>query len=168
MSYNKQNTDSTEPEVEIFERRTDFLWQWVAIYAVALIVYAAIQGVYDYHSVRLLLHDPVIIFLAGFIVGSIIYLLYHYFKKIRIAVGPGFFEIRTRFKRKKFTLSEIQTIWIGKEKFIKFRGVYRVIKIRIASRRTNIRIRPSSFYEEEKFVDSMKRLRASAKETSAE
>lgn len=168
MSDKTQNTDTYRPEVEIFERRTDFLWQWVAIYAVALIVYAAIQGVYDYHSVRLLFTDPIVIFLAGFILGSIIYLLYHYYKKIRIAVGSDFFEIRTRFKRKRFTLSEIRTIWIGKEKFIKFRGVYRVIKIRVVSRRTNIRIRPSSFYEEEKFVESMKRLRSSAQNSSSE
>ena len=138
-------------KIQSFERRLDFYWKYIAVYAVAIILYAFIKGSLEGETLTFVFVDPVVILLAVFIVLTALGLLIEALKKKRIVVGEDYVIFSNRFRKKKFTKDEIQRIYIGRER-AKYSGKFRIIKVKLKKRRRPIIIRPSSFWNEKELI----------------
>ncbi len=128
-----------------FHFRLDFYWQALAMYAGALILYALARGSVESKQLTLALDDPVVILLAIIIILAVLTLLYNGYLQRSIIVGHDFIRFKNRFRERTLTPADIKHISIGREKLIKVRGTFKVIKIRINQRRRPLRVRPSLY-----------------------
>ncbi len=145
----------TKPRHEEFFRRLDFYWQFIVAYFIAFLLYSFLKGSIDEGTLTITFKDPVVILLALFIVVTGISLMVDYYKKASIIVGKDFIIFKSRFKEKKYGLHEIQRIALGRERIINVKSSFRLIKLRVAGRRRIIRIRPTSYLNENELLTSI-------------
>ncbi len=146
-----------------FRYRLDFYWKAISFYAVALIAYAMVRGLRETWTsgrLELALLDPLLILLFAFVLGSTITLGIAWFMQRSITIGENEIVLRNRFRERHIPISDILRIGIGREKIFKVRGAFKVVKIRLNSRRRLLRIRTSSFNEEQELVQALRALRA--------
>jgi hypothetical protein len=158
MEPEKQKTVRNKDKV--FIQRLDFYWQYIAIYAIILLIYSILKGSISKGTLTLVVYDPIVILLLIFILSSFLPLLVHYYKQKSIIVGPDFIIFKSRFREKRYSVSDIISISMARVKQIKVRrGTYRIIKVQVQKRRLPVRIRPSSFWNEHDLVESIGRLK---------
>lgn len=137
-----------------FTHRLDFFWQYIAVYAIAMIIYVLLKGTISEWTVTVVLLDPLVLLLAIIIVGTAISMIYNYYKKQEVIVGKDFIHFKNRFRENKYTQNEIIKIGFSRERN-KLRSTYRLIKIKVNNRRRIIRIKPMSFWDEKMLVHSV-------------
>lgn len=150
----------------VFTYRLDFYWKAISLYAGALICYALVRGLKESLNdgrIELVIYDPLLILLFAFVVGSALTLLITWYMRRTLIVGEDYITFRNRFRERTIRLSDIMRIGIGREKLIKVRGSFKLVKIRLASRRRLLRIRTSSFYNERELVEALHQLKTKVK-----
>lgn len=156
----KQKKQVQKPKSEVFEQRLDFYWQYIALYSVVLLVYGVVKGSLEEGTITLVLTDPIVALLSLFIVISALSMLINYYKNKTIIVGADFIIFKSRFGEKEYKINDIIKINVGNEKLIKVRrGSYRVIKIKLATRKWMLKIRPSTFWDESGLVQAVSNLK---------
>ena len=149
-----QNESSTPEvmQVKTYNRRLDFYWQYIAVYAIALLVYALMKGTIIDKTISFVFWDPVVLLLLLFIIATTGSLLFQYFKQRSIIINHESIILKTRFKEKRYSLETIRRIALSKERRIRTQKPARVIKIRLFKRRFPLRIRPSAYWNEKELV----------------
>ncbi len=140
------------------------------MYAVALILYGLVRGVMGGlpdATIKIVLLDPVLILLFAFVVGSSLALLVNWYMRREIIITDNAIIFKNRFRERTIPLSNIERIQIGREKIIKVRGAYKLVKIRLNTRRRLLRIRTSSFNNEHALVECLTNLKNSLSNSSA-
>lgn len=140
------------------------------MYAVALILYGLVRGVMGGlpdATIKIVLLDPVLILLFAFVAGSSLALLVNWYMRREIIVTDNAIIFKNRFRERTIPLSSIDRIQIGREKIIKVRGAYKLVKIRLNTRRRLLRIRTSSFNNEHALVECLTNLKNSLSNSSA-
>ena len=150
------NNDLSEQKVKAatFTHRLDFFWQYIAVYAIAMIIYVLLKGTISEWTVTVVLLDPLVLLLAIIIVGTAISMVFNYYKKQEVLVGKDFIIFKNRYRSIKYTQNEIIKIAFSRERN-KLRSTYRVIKIKVSNRRRIIRIKPMAFWDERMLVHDM-------------
>ncbi len=162
-------TDNQKLKEKRFDQRLDFYWQYLSVYAIILVAYSILKGSIKEGSITIAVSDPIVILLSALVIFSLVSLLYNLYKRRSITTGPDYIIFHSRFGTKQFFLKDIKSISVGREKMIKVRrGMYKVIRMRVASRRMAIRIRPSLFWKELKLVEEIARLKKDLKKLSSE
>lgn len=140
--------------------RLDYYWKAISFYAVATLVYSVVRGIYTFShedgSIKVVLYDPIMILLLLFICGSAMTLLVNWWMRRSIVINNDSIVFRNRFRQRTIHASDIEQMTIGKEKRVKVRGAFKLIKIRLKSRRRLLRIRTSSFNNERELVSAIK------------
>ena len=155
------NTDNNKVDKKIeksFSRRLDFYWKYIAVYAIAIILYALIKGTLEDKTLTFMLVDPVIILLALFIALTALGLFIESSKKKEIILGNDYIIFSNRFRKRTFTKDELERIYIGRER-AKYTGKFRIIKVKLKTRKRPVIIRPSSYWNEQEFIDLFSKLR---------
>ncbi|MBX7153589.1 MAG: hypothetical protein K1X91_01420 [Bacteriodetes bacterium] len=153
-----------------FTYRLDIYWRAISMYAVALILYGLVRGVMGGlpdATIKIVLLDPVLILLFAFVAGSSLALLVNWYMRREIIVTDNAIIFKNRFRERTIPLSSIDRIQIGREKIIKVRGAYKLVKIRLNTRRRLLRIRTSSFNNEHALVECLTNLKNSLSNSSA-
>ncbi len=158
----KTNDIENVSQDRIFARRLDFYWKYIAVYAVAVILYALVKGSIEDRELTVMLIDPVVILLSVFIVLTALGLFIETFKKKEIIIGDDFIIFSNRFRKRKFNLKDIVRIYIGRER-AKYTGKFRIIKIKLKKRKRPIIIRPSSYWHEKQFIEAFVNLKHNLK-----
>ncbi len=159
VSHGLQSKDHVNRE---YTYRLEFYWKGIAIYAVALIGYALVRGLKEGMSsgrIQIVLMDPLLILLLAFILLSSLGLLISWLMKRSLVVDERGIILRNRFRERVISIDDISKMSIGREKIIKVRGAFKLVKIRLRSRRRLLRIRTSSFHDEHDLVQSLVQLR---------
>ncbi len=105
---------------------------------------------------EIVINDPLLLLLFAFVVFSALGLCLSWFMGRSLIISQDGITLRNRFRERFIPLSDIDRIRIGREKVIKVRGAFKVVKIRLKSRRRLLRIRSSSFHQELELVDMLK------------
>jgi|GEM_PF-275414 len=150
--------------VKIYFRRLDFYWQYIAVYAIALLVYALMKVTVIDRTISFVFWDPVVLLLLIFILATTSSLLFEFIKKRSILINSNSITLKTRYKEKQFSLDSIRRIAMSRERRIRTKKPVRVIKIRLFSRRFPLRIRPSAYWNEKELVQDIVLLKKSLKE----
>ena len=151
-----QESDVGEQE---FRLRMDFYWQAIAVYALSLIFYAAARGSIGDGSITLTLRDPIVIVLGGLVLGSCAWSLGNWYMRRAIIIGDTYIRFTNRFRSRTFQRADIEIIAVGRQKMLKVRGAYKLVKIRLRSRRRLLRIRPSLYEREAELVQALLQLK---------
>lgn len=147
-------------KVNVFTRRLDFYWQFIAVYAITMIVYALIKGSIDEWKFTVVILDPVVILLAIFILATFIGLIESKYIRHELIIGQDFITIKNRFRERKFSSKEILKITLGREN-LRYKGIHKVIKLRVSTRRRPFRIRTQSYLNEKALIQSIVHLKKS-------
>lgn len=161
MSLSMKQMQQVHQDGEEFFYRLDFYWQAVAIYAVAIVVYALVRGTIESKNLTLALDDPVVILLVCIIIFSASTLLVNWYMRRSIVIGPGFIRFKNRLRERTFTIGQVKSISIGRYRRSKVRGTAKVVRIRLQQRRLPLRIRPSLYDREEELTRAIIHLKKS-------
>ncbi len=142
-----------------FKRRLDFYWQFVAVYSVALILYALIKSFASNYKVSLNDPDPIMILLALFVAASISGLIYQTVRKRSIRIGEDYIAFKSRRGEKIYPVDSIIHIKMSKDRKFRTKKPPRVVKIYVPSRRRPISIRPGAYWDESELTRELARLR---------
>lgn len=136
-----------------FRQRLDFYWQYLTAYFVVLLIYGILRGSVEEGYFTIKWQDPVVILLFMFMLLSATFLLYNYLKKKSIIIGKDFITFQTRDKIRHYQIDDIQRISIGKYSKRNPSAIYRLVKIKVNSRKYAIRFRPNSYVDDEILVE---------------
>ena len=141
-----------------FKRRFEFYYQSVAVYAIALIIYAAVRGTFAESEFRLVFKDPIVYAFLIVLAYSIIVLVFNMLYQRDIVVTDDSIILQNRFDSKEIKLSEIEWVRVGKAKRMKVRGSFRVIKLKMKNQMRAVRINPVHFHDERGITEAFKEL----------
>lgn len=146
-----------------FKVRIDFYWQAVALYALTLIAYIAVRALWEstlqMGIVTVVLTDPIVVLLGAFVIGSSLVLLFNWLARRTIVVRANAITFSSRFHERTFSSDEIERIAVGRDQRIKVRGMFSVVKIKIANRRRPLRIRTALYNNEQGLITAILGLR---------
>ncbi len=156
------NTEGTRT----FAKRLDFYWQFIAVYSIALIIFSLLKGSIEDGRLSLALDDPPVILLGFFVIYSVVGFLYNLYMNKKLIVGSDFVVFKSRVRQKKYVLGDILKISFGRERKKNLEGAadIRIIKFRFRNRRRVIKIRTSSFLDEQEMVRRIEALRRKLKQ----
>lgn len=155
---------SQDPQLPAeFKVRIDFYWQAVALYALTLIAYIVVRALWEstlqQGIVTVVLTDPIVVLLGSFVIGSSLVLLFNWLARRAIVVKPNAITFTSRFHERTFTSDEIERIAVGRDRRIKVRGMFSVVKIKIENRRRPLRIRTALYNDEQGLIAAIVGLR---------
>ncbi len=142
-----------------YEQTIDFYWKSIAFYSIVLIIYGLLSGTVTEGTLSLKLADPVVILLVIIILSSSISMFYRFYGKRTVAITNDGIKFSNRFREKFYKLDQIEYIDFTREKLFSSKRRYSVVKIKVEEKKFPIRIRPSSFDNENELVDSLKHIR---------
>ncbi len=141
--------------VQVFEKRFDFYWKSIAIYSVVLIIYSLLRGTIEHGTLTMAISDPLVVLLAVIILASILGYFASIWKSPKIIISKDAITFKTKILEKKYSVSEIIKITIGKETISNMKKSLRVVRIFTINRKKPYRIRPSSFWNENELWNSL-------------
>jgi len=138
-----------------YKQRFDFYWKSIVIYIVVLIGYGLIRMVVGREEMGVLSHDPVFILLTLFITGSLLMYLHKLFWVRTLVIDSNSITMKNRFDETKFDASNIERLYLGKERPFQSRETFRVIKLTVANKKRKIRIRPHNYWDDKQLFDDI-------------
>lgn len=157
------DSDQTTHYPAEFRVRIDFYWQHVALYALTLIAYIVIRAMWEstlqQGIVTVVLTDPIVVLLGAFVIGSSLVLLFNWMARRSIIIQANGITFSSRFHERTFASDEIERIVVGRDQRIKVRGMFSVVKIKIANRRRPLRIRTALYNNEAGLIAAILSLR---------
>ncbi len=141
-----------------FKRRFEFYYQSVAVYAVALILYAVVRGTFAESEFRLVFRDPIVYAFILVLAYSVIVLIFNMLYQRDVVVTENSIILQNRFDSKEMPLSEVEWIDVGRAKRMKVRGSYRVIRLKLRTHIRAVRINPVHFHDEKGMMETFREL----------
>ncbi|HUI29080.1 MAG TPA: hypothetical protein VLX91_02595 [Candidatus Acidoferrales bacterium] len=141
-----------------FKRRFEFYYQSVAVYAVALILYAVIRGTFAESEFKLVFRDPIVYAFICVLIYSVVVLVVNMLFQRDVVVTDDFIILQNRFDSKTINLTELEWIQVGRPKRMKVRGSYRVIKMKLKNHLRAVRINPVHFHDEKGMMEIFRDL----------
>jgi hypothetical protein len=141
-----------------FRRRFEFYYQSVAVYAVALILYAVIRGSFAEDEFKIVFKDPIVYAFVIVLLYSVAVLIFNMLFQRDIVVNDDSIILQNRFDSKTIKLSEIDWIRVGKAKRMRVRGSFKVIKLKLKDQMRALRINPVHFHDEQDMMETFKEL----------
>ncbi|MDI6802393.1 MAG: hypothetical protein QME58_00925 [Bacteroidota bacterium] len=124
-----------------FKYKLDFYYQQALIYLITLILYVGLKGSFIEDSFSLVFKDPIIYIILFFVLGSFIILLLNVIRKRRLIIGEDKIIFSHKFHQHEVNLSDIEWIYIGRERSVKTAGRSQVIVFKLKGRLRLYRIR---------------------------
>ncbi len=141
-----------------FKRRFEFYYQSVAVYAVALIVYAVVRGTFAESEFHLVFRDPIVYAFILVLGYSVIVLVFNMLYQRDVVITDDSIIFQNRFDRREVKLSEVEWVRVGKTKRMKVRGTYKVIRLKLKDQIRAVRINPVHFHDEKGMMEAFKEL----------
>jgi len=141
-----------------FKRRFEFYYQSVAVYAVALILYAVIRGTFAESEFKLVFKNPIVYAFIVVLIYSVMVLVANMLYQRDVVVTDDSIILQNRFDSKTINFSEIEWIRVGRAKRMRVRGNYRVIKIKLKNQLRGVRINPVHFHDEQGMMEAFTEL----------
>ena len=141
-----------------FKRRFEFYYQSVAVYAVALILYAVVRGSFAEDEFKMVFKDPIVYAFIIVLAYSVFILVFNMLFQRDVIVTDDSIIFQNRFDSKAIALSSIEWIRVGKAKRMKVRGGFKVIKLKLKDQMRTVRINPIYFHDEHDMIEIFKQL----------
>ncbi len=134
----------TEESTHVYRARLDFLYQSIAMYAVALVLYLIVRSSVASEAFPSLWQDPLLFLLSAITLISVCALAYNLFMGRQIEIARDAIRFKSRARQRSVARSEVAFLQFG-PRFRQPRGRIRVVRIRLKGERRPIRIRLANF-----------------------
>ncbi|MGO9482230.1 MAG: hypothetical protein ACLP05_10695 [Candidatus Kryptoniota bacterium] len=141
-----------------FRRRFEFYYQSVAVYAVALILYALVRGTFAEDEFTMVFKDPIVYAFIIVLAYSVFILVFNMLFQRDVIVTDDSIILQNRFDSKTVKLASIEWIRVGRAKRMKVRGSFKVIKLKLKGQMRAVRINPIYFHDERGMIETFKQL----------
>ncbi|MFN5309432.1 MAG: hypothetical protein ACK5C0_08245 [Candidatus Kapaibacterium sp.] len=145
---------------KIFMQRLNYYWQSIAIYAMALVVYAILKGTVQQGELSMSVDDPLVLLLFAFVIISGLGLLFALYMRRSIIIDADSITFRSRHREKTIQLNQIKRIRLARERRDE-NGVYKIVSISTDVRRRPFRVRPAGFDNEKEMIAEFIRIKKS-------
>lgn len=145
---------------KIFMQRLNYYWQSIAMYAMALVVYAILKGTVQQGELSMSVDDPLVLLLFAFVIMSGLGLLFALYMRRSIIIAADSITFRSRHREKTVQLSQIKRIRLARERRDE-NGVYKIVSISTDVRRRPFRVRPAGFDNEKEMIAEFIRIKKS-------
>ncbi|HRE58514.1 MAG TPA: hypothetical protein PLW09_11895 [Candidatus Kapabacteria bacterium] len=145
---------------KIFMQRLNYYWQSIAIYAVALVLYAILKGTVQEGELSMSVDDPLVMLLFAFVIMSGLGLLFALYMRRSIIITADSITFRSRHREKTIQLNQIKRIRLARERRDE-NGVYKIVSISTDVRRRPFRVRPAGFDNEKEMIAEFIRIKKS-------
>ena len=145
---------------KIFMQRLNYYWQSIAIYAVALVLYAILKGTVQEGELSMSVDDPLVMLLFAFVIMSGLGLLFALYMRRSIIMTADSITFRSRHREKTIQLNQIKRIRLARERRDE-NGVYKIVSISTDVRRRPFRVRPAGFDNEKEMIAEFIRIKKS-------
>lgn len=145
-------TEKQLQEKSVFKYNMSFYYQSTIIYFVVFVLYGIIKGQFIDNSYTLIVKDPVLYFLGMIVVVSIISLVYNIIKNRHIEFDEAGIALVDRFKKRELSISKIENIKISKGRRSAKSKAFRLIFLKLKTRKRRIVIRPTDYENEDELM----------------
>ncbi len=147
----------------IFKQNLDYYWKSLAVYSVIFIFYAVLIGSFRDGTLKVVLTNPIVILLGLITLTTLLSLMYRWWRARAIIFSNSSITFKSRFSTKEYPFTAIKMIIFTRERIFRTKREFGVLKFVIEGRKRNIRVRPSSFDDEYKLIQTLKELKARLK-----
>ncbi len=141
-----------------FKFHLSFYYKSTIIYFVVFVLYLVIRGEFVEDSFTLIIHDPVLYFLALVVIFSIVALLYNIVLNKHIEVTDKGISFINRFKQRRFEVSQIVFIKFFRQRRSTRSKRFRLVRIKIENRMRPIMFRISDYENEDDLYNKLQDL----------
>ncbi|MDP4200348.1 MAG: hypothetical protein Q8922_11210 [Bacteroidota bacterium] len=134
----------TEGIPHVYRARLDFLYQSIAVYAVALVLYLIARSSVASEAFPSLWQDPFLLLLSAITLISVLALLYNVFMGRQIEIAPDAIRFKSRALERVVARTDVAFVQFG-PRFRQPRGRIRVVRLKMKGSRRAVRIRLSNF-----------------------
>ncbi|MBN8574255.1 MAG: hypothetical protein J0M05_10115, partial [Candidatus Kapabacteria bacterium] len=97
-------------------QRLNYYWQSIAIYAMALVVYAILKGTVQQGELSMSVDDPLVLLLFAFVIMSGLGLLFALYMRRSVIIDADSITFRSRHREKTIQLNQIKRIRLARER----------------------------------------------------
>lgn len=144
---------------KIFKYNLSFYYQSTIIYFVALILYAVVKGEFIEGSFKLITRDPVIYFFILIVMISLISLLYNLYLNRHIEITDNQIILMKGKKVRVIDFDNIKSIRLAKERKKFTKTSFRIIRIRLNTRRLPVIIMPYDYENKTVLIERLKEIK---------
>lgn len=137
-----------------------FYYQSTIAYFIFFLLYAVIRGEFVEGSFRLITKDPIIYFFGIIVVTAILSLLYNLYLNKYITIDEKEIEFSNRYRAKKISLNDLQSIKISRDKKETRYGTFRIIRLKLKNKKRVLLIRPYDYENDELLVKKFIEIKA--------
>jgi len=134
----------TEELPHVYRARLDFLYQSIAMYAVALVIYLVVRSSFASEAFPSLWQDPLLLLLSAITLISVFALVYNLFMGRQIEIAGDAIRFKSRARERTVAQPDIVYVQFG-PRFRHPRGRIRMVRIRLKEHRRPVRIRLANF-----------------------
>jgi len=145
-------------EERTFKYKLDFYYQQALIYLLTGIVYAGIRGSFIEDKFEFVFRDPILYVIIVFILISFGTIALNIFRDKRIVITEHLIIFRTKFHERSIQISEIEWLYIGKEKSVRTAGMRRMVLMKVKNKRRAYRIRIGRYERDRDLLIEMQRI----------
>lgn len=124
-----------------FKYKLDFYYQQSIIYLITLILYAGLKGSFIENEFFLVLKDPILYIILFFVIGSFLVLFLNLIRNRKLIITEEKIIFYNKFHQREINISDIEWIYIGRERSVKTAGLSQAVVIKIKDRPRLYRIR---------------------------
>ena len=142
-----------------FKFHLSFYYKSTIIYFVVFALYLVIRGEFVENSFTLVIHDPVLYFLALVVIFSIAALLYNFLLNKHIEITEKGISFINRFKERRFEISQIVFIKFFRQRRSTRSKRFRLVRIKIKNRMRPIMFRISDYENDDDLYNKLQDLK---------
>lgn len=133
-----------------YKFKLDFYYNMLLVYLLFMVIYLVIRGTFEDGSFQIVLKDPIIYFIAIFVIIFAVILLINKIKNGEILIYDNRLEIKNRFGTKTILFDDILFVKFSKEKrkFDESKSPHKIVRLKLKRRKRFLRIRLADYNDE--------------------
>lgn len=143
---------------KVFKYKLDFYYQQSILYLLTMIVYIGIRGTFDFAKLPTLKSDPILYIIILFVLVSLISLILNKYRDRKLIINENQLIFHRKDRQHVIPFSDIEWVYIGREKSIQIAGRSQVMIFKIKERYRLFRIRIGRYEREKELLEEIMRI----------
>ena len=152
----------TEPAqvqgMKVFRYKLDFYYQQALLYLLTLLLYGGLRGTIVFEKMPSLTSDPILYIIGLFVLISFIVLMLNKTRDRKLMIGADEIVFHNKFHERRVQISEIEWLYIGRERSVRTAGRSQVIILKVTGRMRWFRIRVGRYEHEMELIQEIERI----------
>jgi hypothetical protein len=147
-----------EQGMKVFRYKLDFYYQQALLYLLTILLYGGVRGTIVFEKMPSLTSDPILYIIGLFVVISFVVLMLNKMRDRKLIIGAEEIVFHNKFHERRVQFSEIEWLYIGRERSVRTAGRSQVIIFKVIGRRRWFRIRVGRYEHEMELIQEIERI----------